>query len=194
MDVVIVVATFGDSAWIDLAKRRAIPSAQGQAPVIHVHDDTLAASRNAGLARVESEWVCFLDADDALAPGYVDAMSAGTADLRAPAVSYVRDEGATFPQVPRVVGHKHACSADCLETGNWIVVGACVRTRQLRDIGGWGSEPLYEDWSAWRRLWKAGASIEALPDAVYRAYVRPESRNQASRAERVRWTRQIAAA
>jgi hypothetical protein len=92
------------------------------------------------------------------------------------------------------VGHSHACSADCLTEGNFIVIGACVRTQLLRDAGGWGSEPLWEDWAAWRRVVAAGGTVEAIPDAVYKAHVREGSRNNTlDRHERVELHRQIAA-
>jgi cellulose synthase/poly-beta-1,6-N-acetylglucosamine synthase-like glycosyltransferase len=194
MDVTIVVATFGGREWPVLAMERAIPSAHRQAPTIHAHADTLQNARNKGLAKVETEWVIHLDADDELATGYVDAMSQGTASLRAPAVSYVRDGRAARPRLPAVVGHSHACSADCLAEGNWIVVGACLRTAAVKAVGGWGPEPLWEDWSLFKRMVAMGASVEAIPDAVYRAHVREGSRNNAlSRQERIELHRQIAA-
>lgn len=180
MDVTVAVATYGDQGWIDLATRRAVPSALAQdASVVHVHGDTLHDARNAALAKVETEWVVFLDADDELSPGYVDAMAAGTADLRAPAVSYVHRGRADLARLPRVAGHQHVCTAGCLAYGNWLVIGSAVRTDMVRRVGGWRDFPWSEDWDLWVRCWQAGASVEAVPDAVYRAYVRHDSRNRA---------------
>lgn len=175
----VVVATFGDDRWAELAQERAIPSAEGQAACIHVHGDTLAESRNAGLARVTTRHVVFLDADDELTPGYVEALAAGNADLRAPAVQYVRGGRSHPPYVPRVWGHEHDCNADCLEHGNYIVIGAMARTQLLRDVGGWRDFAWSEDWDLWLRCHLAGAEIETIPAAVYRAHVRPDSRNRA---------------
>ncbi|WP_165307278.1 glycosyltransferase family 2 protein [Agromyces binzhouensis] len=39
----------------------------------------VAAARNAGLSRVETDWVCFLDDDDLLDPGYLDRVEAEAA-------------------------------------------------------------------------------------------------------------------
>lgn len=174
----IVVATFGSDHWRALGDRAAAGAA-ALAPVVRVHDETLATARNRGLDQVGSEFVIHLDADDELEPGYIEAMSAGSADLRAPAVRYVRGRRAHVPYVPKVAGHQHACTADCLDDGNWLVIGTLARTELLRSVGGWREWPCYEDWCAWRRCWKAGASIEAIPDAIYRAHVRPDSRNRA---------------
>lgn len=195
MDVTIVVATFGDASWVELAEQRAIPSAeQFGVPVIHSHGDTLADARNWGLGLVTSEWVVHLDADDELDAGYLDALDRGTADVRAPAVSYIRNGRPRFARMPRVAGHDHDCVADCLADGNWLVVGSMARTSLLCEAGGWRDWPCYEDWDLWARCWQTGASFEAVPDAVYRAHVRPDSRNrgQLTQAEKHAVHQQIA--
>ncbi len=178
MDVTIVVSTFGGAEWQELAESRAIPSAIEQAPVIHAHGDTLAKARNQGLQAVESEWVIFLDADDELTPGYVDSMRQGLADLRAPAVEYVGTR-VQAPYVPKVAGHRHDCSGDCLVDGNWLVIGSAAKADILREVGGFREYEVYEDWDLWLRAYLAGASVEAVPAAIYRAHVRSDSRNRA---------------
>lgn len=179
MGVTCVVATYGARHWLDLAVARATKSAEAQGvPVIYVHGLSLHGARNAGLAQVESEFVVFCDADDELAPGYCDTLLAGTADVRAPAVEYRAPGRVQPPYVPKVAGHRHACTADCLIDGNWIVIGAMVRTQLLRDIGGFEDFPWSEDWAAWARCWKAGATFEAIPAAHYIAHVREDGRNR----------------
>ncbi|WP_018503081.1 glycosyltransferase family 2 protein [Parafrankia discariae] len=199
MDVTVAIGTFGLSWWYDLAVRRAIPSAEALGvPVVHYHAETLHDARNGALALVDTEWVIHLDADDELEPGYLDAMAAGTADVRAPAVRYVRGLGrlrASTPAVPTVAGHSHHCQAACLLQGNWLVVGALVRTDLVRQVGGWRDFDWSEDWDLWLRCHLAGASFEAMPAAIYRAHVRPGSRNRApSRQTRLAAHRAIAAA
>ena len=176
--VTVVVGTFGDSWWTRLAHDPAIPSAVTQAPVIHVHGETLHEARNVALEGVRTPYVVHLDADDELSPGYVAQMTEGVADIRAPAVQYVYSGHPRAPYVPKVAGHRHDCNAACLVTGNWIVVGACVRTDLVRAVGGWEPFAWSEDWALWARCWKAGASIEAIPAAVYVAHARPDSRNR----------------
>lgn len=181
MDVTVVVGTFGDRKWEDLAHQRAIPSAEAlDVPVVHVHGDTLHEARNSGLARVQTDWVCHLDADDELAPGYFDAMALGTADLRAPSVLYLRPivDDDPEPIMPKVAGHDHDCTADCLPYGNWLVIGTLARTELLWSVGGWRDYDWSEDWDLWVRAWQAGATVEAVPAAVYIAHVRYNSRNR----------------
>lgn len=180
MDVTVAIATFGAPEWVQLAHKRAIPSAEAQGvPVIHRHGTSLAQARNEALGLVETEWVIHLDADDELTPGYIEAMERGTADLRAPAVSYVRRYHQPRPAgMPKVAGHTHECTAECLREGNWLVIGTAVRAAMAREIG-WREYACYEDWDFFQRCWLAGATVEAIPDAVYRAHVRFDSRNRA---------------
>jgi GT2 family glycosyltransferase len=180
VDVTVAVATFGAGHWLRLAEHRAIPSAEAlDVPVVHVHGDTLHTARNTAVDQVDTEWVIHLDADDELEAGYVDAMAAGTADLRAPAVRYVRPGRMSPPaKMPNVAGHAHACSARCLAWGNWLVIGTLVRTDLVRKVGGWRDFSWSEDYDLWVRCWQEGANIEAVPAAVYRAHVRADSRNR----------------
>lgn len=196
MDVTVAVATYGDYAWVDLASRRAIPSALAlDVSVVHTHGNTLDEARNAALERVETEWVVHLDADDELAPGYMDAIAAATADVRAPSVSYVRRGRPDRARMPKVSGHIHACVADCLAYGNWLIVGSAVRAELVREVGGWRDFQWSEDWDLWARCWLAGATFEAVPGAVYRAHVRHDSRNRApTRAVKMEAHRAIARA
>lgn len=192
MDVTVVVATFGDPSWQQLAWSRAIPSVPSNVTVIHEHGTTLHDARNAGLDRVTTDWVVHLDADDELEPGYLDTLAAGIADVRAPSVSYVQGSRPAAARMPRVAGHVHRCFAGCLLQGNWLVVGAMARTDLLRQVGGWRAFDWSEDWDLWLRCHLAGASIEAIPKAVYRAHVRRNSRNRGlPAADRVRVHRQI---
>lgn len=179
----VVVSTFGDPKWITLAAERAIPSAEALGvPVVHSHDDTLDLARNNGAGLAMTEWLCFLDADDELEAGYFDEMAKADADLRAPLVRYVTDDHAPEARWPRVWGHNHDCEAECLAFGNYMVIGTLVRADLFRQVGGFRNFAWSEDWDLWVRCWHAGATVERT-EAVYRAHVRPDSRNRAPLAE-----------
>lgn len=185
----VCTGTFGALSWGRLANERAGPSVSLEGlPWIHCYADTLAEARNLALAEVETKFVCFLDADDELEPGYAAALERGTADLRAPSIRQI-PEG-TVPRhlprafMPRVWNHFHDCEAACLRDGNWLIIGTAVRTDLLRSCGGFPEGIEWsEDWAAFARCWVAGGTVEAIPDAVYRAHVRPDSRNHAPTAE-----------
>lgn len=180
MDVTVAVGTFGDPAWVQLAHERAIPSAETLGvPVVHRHGRTLASGRNEALALVETPNVVFLDADDELEPGFIATLAAGSAHLRVPAVRYVRGSMEHAAYIPRVPGHEHDCTGDCLPDGNFMVIGTWAPTELLVRVGGFEEWPVYEDWALWLRCWRAGATIERIPNAVYRAHVNLRSRNRA---------------
>jgi glycosyltransferase involved in cell wall biosynthesis len=163
-------------------------------PVHHHHRLTLAQARNAGLNEVETEWTIHLDADDELGEGYIEAMATGTADVRAPAVQHLRlGEPWGETKVPRVFGHTHLCEGPCLRQGNWCCIGTCVRTELARGVG-WEEFGWSEDWALFARLWKQGASFEAIPEAIYRAHHARGSRNRVARNIAMHWHREIEAA
>lgn len=183
--ITVCVATYGDQEWQVLAESRAVPSALPQAPVIRVHGDTLHGARNEALRRVQTERVVFLDSDDELEDGYIEAMAQGTADLRVPSVRYVTEAQRCRPaMVLRVAGHTHACHAGCLPDGNFMVIGTSAPTALLREVGGFEDFDWSEDWALWARCVKAGATVETIPDAVYRAHVRWDSRNRGASQEK----------
>jgi GT2 family glycosyltransferase len=192
VNVSVVVATFGSSEWQKMGSRTA--KAHG-AFHCHLPEGTLAGARNLGAASVPGEWLCFLDADDELHAGYLDAMRAalppgGGRHLLAPAVCFVGRRGQRKPA--RIPSHAHLRD---LTQGNWLVIGTLVQAAVFREAGGFREYPIYEDWDLWLRCWKRGAEIVEVPGAVYVARVRPSSRNRGpTRTEKLRWHTEIAAA
>lgn len=178
-DFTICIGTFGGNEWGRLAFERAMPSAEAQGcKVIHRHGKTLARARNDALALAGTEWVVFLDADDELADGYIEALAGGTADVRGPIAEYIGPGSRRRRWQPRVAGHQHDCSAGCLPDGNWLLIGAAVRRDMALSVGGFREFEWSEDWDLWLRCFKAGASFELIPDAIYQAHVRSDSRNR----------------
>lgn len=170
--VAVVVATFGAERWAEHARRIAVPSADAQHPdeliVHHAAGDQLHQARNAAAALARSDWLCFLDADDELEPGYLAAMAAASGDLRAPAVRFVT--AGTAPPPPTVLRRDMATLNPC-------VIGTLIRRDLFAEVGGFWPERAWEDWSLFRRAWLTGATIAQVPDAVYRVNVDPTGRN-----------------
>jgi hypothetical protein len=188
MGLTVAIATYGDSGWFALAERAAESVARCGLDVIHIHrpESTLAEARNEALDAVTTPWVVQLDADDELEGGFGAYIERAHvmhpyADVLVPQVRYIHPDGAPgLAHWPRVAGHTetgHECGADCLPLGNWVVVGAVVRTDLARKVR-WEEWPVYEDWSFWLGCHQLGASFVRAPDAVYRAHVREGSRNQ----------------
>lgn len=182
MDVEIAVCTFGGEEWPALARERALPSVAKQGvPYRHVHAGSIDAARNEALHSGKSEWIIYVDADDELEAGYVEAMAAASGDIRACALRYVIDgKPQDTAAIPLVNGHK-VVTPDLkgIMQGNWIAIGAAVRRATIIGAGGWKPWPMYEDWDLWMRCMLRGATVENVPGAIYRAYVRSGSRNRA---------------
>lgn len=188
--VTVVTGTFGDPYWDSLARSHARSSLPPTVEWIHVHlaNGELHEARNKALARVRTPYVIHLDADDQLAPSYLGAMLGAvwarglppTPTLFAPMVRYHSTGRTTRPaRFPVVAGHHfHECIDACLRQGNWLVVGTMAPAELLREVGGWRDFPWSEDWDLWIRCWQAGAEIVRVPEAVYEAWARPDSRNR----------------
>ncbi len=179
--ITVVVATYGDQEWADLAHERAVPSvyeqgADGMIP-LHRPDGTRATSLNTAATLAMGDWLCFLDADDELAPGYVGAMrraverhSGGGTVLLTPAAQWIRGGRPAPPGFQKEVP---------LERGNWLVIGTLIQRSLFNEIGGFHEHPHgLEDWNLWARAVRAGATIVKVPDAVYIAHVNPQSKHR----------------
>lgn len=168
--VAVVVATFGADRWAQLARRRAVPSAEAEQPaeLIVEHGETLHQARNDAARRARADWLCFLDADDELEPGYLAALLAATGDLRAPSVRYV-----TPTETPEPISF----AGRNIDNMNPCVIGTLIRRDQFHEAGGFWPERAWEDWSLFRRAWLLGAKVEHVPAAVYRVHHDPTGRN-----------------
>lgn len=175
LEVSVIVATFGDRRYRDTARDVALPSAAaaGAGEIIAAHGLALHEARNNGAAEATGEWLCFLDADDELEAGYLDAMAAASGDLRAPAVRLVVDSDNPREDLPAPVTFEHRD----MRTLNPCAIGTLLRRTLFDDVGGFWSERAWEDWSLFRRCWLRGATIVHVPDAVYRYHVNPAGRN-----------------
>lgn len=192
--VSVIVPIFGDDKYNAWAAERAIPSVLNQGTSIPIEiispaGANVADARNNGAADARGVWLCFLDADDELEPGYFDAMKRGTADLRGPACVFVRPGGRR--DGPMLV------PARPLEDSNYLVIGTLIRREMFHAAGGFDPQwKAHEDYDLWLRCERrCAASIEQIEEAVYVVYERPAGRNRSvPHAERLAINRQIQAA
>ncbi len=176
MSISVIVATYGDTEWVKVADERAIPSIEDEYEMVpvHLHLGTISASRNAAAKLSRGGWLCFLDADDELAPGYIRAMETAveqqpnaTRLLFTPAVSTVRNGRGSTPTFFREVPLRQA---------NWLVVGTLIHKDLFWEVGGFPeAEHGLEDWALWSKCARVGATVVKVPDAVYRYWANPNS-------------------
>lgn len=200
MNVAVIVATCGDPAWANMAAARAIPSVADQLPcpgasfsTHHYPDLTVAEARNRAAAQhgTTHDWLCFLDADDELEPGYLDAMNRANDGFVYPPVTAQFTTSAPPLLVPKVRRIPAGFLAGPPESprfpagipnqGRWprtneCVIGTLVHRDLFERVGGFREWPLYEDWDLWLRCHDAGAQL-VYTDAVYREHVSEGGRN-----------------
>ena len=175
----IIVTTYGSDHWREIAAQRAIPSAKAEEPyelIVH-HEPGLeiGPARNRAAELASGEWLLFLDADDELEPGYLDAMTnaiclQGRPEpcLLQPAVRYVRKGSRSM--TPVIFPEKD------LRGDNYLIIGTVVRRKLFQQVKGFNDYPHgFEDWSLWAKCWKAGATVVPVPEAVYNAHINPQS-------------------
>jgi glycosyltransferase involved in cell wall biosynthesis len=185
--VSIIVATYGSTEWEERGEGAPLRSAAAQYPLEafahHLYEGTLAQTRNEAAAAASGDWLCFLDGDDELAPGYLAAhyreynLRAGdrppvamTAHLFVPAVSYRGHDGRPGPAAIPNWGRP-------LEEINCAVIGTLIHRDVFAALGGFREWPMYEDWDLWLRAVRYGCSLVPVPDAVYVSDVRQQGRN-----------------
>lgn len=182
MSISVCISTYGEDSWKDLAQSRARPSVEDQdCEIIVAHDThgTIASVRNFAAEQATGVWLCFLDADDELAPGFLTAIRKAVTEgarvggkvLLTPAVAYVINGK---KQKPRFLDRGIPLSED-----NFLIVGTLVQRELFMAVGGFSDYPHgFEDWSLWAKCWKAGAEVVQVPRAVYVAYVNHNSKHR----------------
>lgn len=175
MSISIIIATYGEETWGQLALTRALPSVEGMdAEVIIGHDTdaTIAGVRNELAEHATGKWLCFLDADDELAPGYIEAMTLA-----------MQHDRLLTPRVQQIVNGRTRPAKYYPEvnlmSGNWLIVGTLIERSLFEKVGGFGDYPHgFEDWSLWYKAVKCGAEVLRVDDAIYIQHVNPKSKHR----------------
>lgn len=190
MNVSILIATYGDESWAELALERALPSAQKQnvfeVLVGHDPDGDVGSFRNALAEKAQGDWLCFLDADDELSSGYMNAMRKMMQSSNVQRLKMELDAPLLLtPAVSKVVKGRPGRptfypSVDLLK-GNYLVVGTLIEKSWFDRVGGFGDFPHgFEDWALWYKCARLGGRVLQVRRAVYMEHIDPNSKHRAA--------------
>lgn len=146
--------------------------------VIRQHNTGLPRARNAGIAKATGDWIIPLDADDMLAPTFIEAaLRASTLD---PALGVITSHMGCFHDSPSDPALEYVPLGDdpeilrvvnCLSSAT-----AMVRREILLSSGGYDPDMVaYEDWDLWCTLLARGVRFGIIPEALILNRMRPDS-------------------
>lgn len=127
-----------------------------------------AATKNAGLRQVTTEWVAFLDDDDQFLPGHLATLyHAGPEDADVLySVPLIPENPAFVQSEPQ---YFKPFDPDVLRERSFIQTTSLVRTRLALKAGGFQCPPGsdYDDWGLWLALLDLGARFHHVPEQTF---------------------------
>lgn len=121
--------------------------------------DGLAATRNALIGQVETDWFVPLDDDDILQKPFLERLirQAAHADV---VYSRVYVHGSDWAP------YRYAFDARALRKENYIPATALIKRSLWERLGGYRDVPM-EDWDFWLRALDAGATFQHVPETLW---------------------------
>lgn len=175
-EVSVIVPVYGDIEKWEPFYQRAIGAINSQTLkpkyiLISIAND-LQSARNRPAMGATTEWILFCDADDTLDENYVEEMMklSADADIVVPSAHRYFANG-------EVDKSNYWYEPKNLLTGNYITIGAMIRTELFINLGGFKDLPALEDFEFYIRAEEAGARFVHCPKAIYKINVREGSRN-----------------
>jgi glycosyltransferase involved in cell wall biosynthesis len=127
------------------------------------------AARNNGLVQAATEWVIFLDADDALEPRYVERTLEAAHSVGGQAVAFIYTD-ARLVGASQGVLRSRRFSRTLLLLGNYIYNTCLLRRAALTEVGGY--DPAFsrshEDWDLFLRLVERGYRGVRVAEPLFR--------------------------
>jgi len=136
-----------------------------EAVVVNQPNLKLPSARNTGINRARGKWICGLDADDRIAPTYLEKclfrLETESLDLCG---SLQRNFGESTADLnPGRFTLEHLLRENCM------IVGAVFRKELWKRVGGYDPKMVsgYEDWEFWIRMARAGARAAVIGEPLF---------------------------
>ncbi len=146
--------------------------------VIRTENRGLAMARNTGIEKARGEFILPLDADDCIAPTYLELALERMERDSSLGVVYCRGElfgDRSGPINAPLFSHWG------MLVSNLIFCTALFRRSDWKRVGGYNPEMVYgcEDWDFWLSLLELGRTAYRIPETLFRYRVRESSMNRA---------------
>ncbi|GJQ30517.1 MAG: hypothetical protein HBSAPP03_24010 [Phycisphaerae bacterium] len=146
--------------------------------VVHQRNQGLAAARNVGLTATDAPWVLPLDADDLLAPAFIERCLEAAA--RNPSAVLVTSHMTCFhdhPARPTMTYVPLGFVREVLPAANVASSAiALMRREAVLAVGGYDPAMVaFEDWEMYCRLAAAGHEAVVIPEPLIHNRIRPDS-------------------
>lgn len=145
-----VIVDDGSDCMEDLKLLEDLAGRDARIRLVHQKNGGLARARNAGIRQAGTDIIVPLDADDLLAPQYLEYTYFGL--YFHPEASWCYTDTVGFGRQEYV--WRYPWNAGRLKKQNYLTATAAIRRQALQEAGGYQAEnrPYYEDWHLWLRL------------------------------------------
>ncbi len=147
-------------------------------PVLRKPNGGLGSARNAGLLAATTPWVLTLDADDILAPDFLEkTLAAAARSPRAAAVGTFMRCFTTDPAIATGGWMPLGFDRDLLASANHACPASCLLRRDVvLEAGGYDEHLVsFEDWDLWCTLAERGHEAAIVPEFLLHYRQRPDS-------------------
>jgi glycosyltransferase involved in cell wall biosynthesis len=201
LSVSVIVSCCNLHAYLDECVRSIVVQTMQPSELIIVHDGcaddpklykestTIYRKRNCGVARTrhegvllsKSDYIIFLDADDCLDEYFIESMvkmkAKTDADIIYPNVLLWANWDKEHPIKNAWHESAEEVTHEKMMEYNQVVVTSLMKRALYFEIGGFGNEPILEDYAFFLRCLKEGKTFKKSPQSVLRYRQRQKSRN-----------------
>lgn len=156
------------------------PVFAGTVTLVHDKNRGVSRSRNEAVNLAASDWILFVDGDDAIESYFIEGMintyKKTDAHIIYPNVVMWRAWGQT-PGRNTYLEMKDVVTKETMKEANLLTVSSLIQRYDYIDCGGMRDYPILEDYDFWLRMLDYGCNTAKSPQSVLKYRHRQHSRN-----------------